>query len=73
MKLTAATINHILCFLRARHLSDMQESTKHHTWLKKKLKNDFSTVLLKKGDPDRDGYMDVMFKWFEEEREAVQK
>lgn len=71
MKLT--TIHHVLCFLRARHLSDMRESKKHQTWLKKRLKKDFSTVLLKNGDPDRSGYMNVMFKWFEEEREAVQK
>jgi hypothetical protein len=51
----------------------MRESTKHQSWLKKKLKDDFTTVLLKHGDPDRDGYMDVMQKWFEEERQAVRK
>lgn len=65
MRQTASTTNHILEFIRARHISDMKESKKHQTWLKKKLKKQFTAVLLKHGDPDRD-YMGVMFKWFEE-------
>ncbi len=67
MKLTKKIVEHILFFIRARHFGDMRESTEHQTWLKRKLKNRFVRVLLKHGDPDRDGYMKVMNKWFNEE------
>ncbi len=67
MKLTAQIIGHVLEFIRARHIGAMQESLKHQLWLKKRLRREFVPVLLKNGDPDRDGYMEVMQKWFQEE------
>ena len=72
MNLTPEITGHILEFIRARHFGDMRESINHQTWLKKRLKKAFVPVLLKNGDPDRDGYMEVMMKWFEEERLLLQ-
>ena len=42
-------------------------------WLKSKLRKNYSAVLLKNGDPDHDNYMEVMMKWFAEERAAAAK
>ena len=42
-------------------------------WLKSKLRKNYSAVLMKHGDPDRGNYMDVMQKWFDEERKAYEQ
>ena len=68
MKLTAEIIGHVLEFIRNRHVGDMEDAGNHQMWLKSKLRKNYSAVLLKHGDPDRDGYMEVLNKWFEEER-----
>ena len=73
MKLTAEIIGHVLEFIRARHLGNIVEAGQHQMWLKSKLRKNYSAVLLKNGDPDHDNYMEVMMKWFAEERAAAAK
>ena len=72
MKLTAHIVGHIREFIRARHFGNIEEAGKHQVWLKHKLLNNYSTILMKHGDPDRGNYLDVMQRWFDEERILLQ-
>lgn len=67
MRLNKAIIEHVLYFIRSRHVGDIRSATEHQAFLKRRLRNAYSKVLLQHGDPDRD-YMAVMNRWLEEER-----
>ena len=73
MKLSAEIIGHVLEFIRARHIGLVEEAGQHQMWLKHKLRKEYSAVLMKYGDPDHDGYLNVMNKWQEEERATAIK
>ncbi len=72
MKLTAEIIGHIREYIRARHFGKVDAAANHQMWLKNKLRQNYSAVLMKHGDPDRGNYINVMQKWFEEERKAYE-
>ncbi len=73
MKLTAKIIGHVLEFIKNRHAGNVEVAGNHQMWLKGKLRKKYTTVLLKHGDPDGEGYLEVMEKWIREEQEAVQR
>lgn len=72
MRPTAQVVGHIREFIRARHFGNVEEAGNQQMWLKSKLRKSYSAVLMKHGDPDRGNYMDVMQRWFEEERLLLQ-
>jgi hypothetical protein len=72
MKVRGKIIERIIYFIRERHVGNIVEATKHQAWLKKRLRNSFTSVLLRNGNPDTD-YLDVIQRWFEEERAALEK
>lgn len=56
MILTKEIITHILEFIKARHVHVISMSIRHQRWLKLHLKGQFTTVLMKHGDPDGNHY-----------------
>lgn len=73
MRLTAEIVGHVLEFIKNRHVGNVEVAGNHQMWLKSKLRKKYTNVLLKHGDPDRDGYLEVMGEWFKEEEETVQR
>ncbi len=65
-KLTAEIIEHILEFIRARNFNYTADAVKYQKWLKEHLGESYHAVLLKHGDPDKEGYWEVMARWWKE-------
>ena len=73
MKLSGEIIEHIIRFIRERHVGNIAEAAKHQVWLKKRLRGSFASVLLQNGNPDTDDYQTVIQRWFGEERALLGK
>ena len=65
VNISNSVVKKVIEFLNARRLGDAKEAKKAQKWLKDKLKNNFSKVLLMHGDPDdpKIKFTDVITKW----------
>ncbi len=63
--ISKSVVKKVIEFLDARHSGNVKEAKIAQKWLKDKLKNNFSKVLLTHGDPDdpKTKFEDVIKKW----------